>query len=169
MPLIMIVLLLKIKVIKLSETIEILFHDNGPELSIEVVERMFEPFYTTKRGEGKMGLGLHIVYNQITQKLGGKIALLTCKKNGAHFKINTPHYIARLIVPLTKSLVKSSSNRKLYTLLMSISPLFHCCYRVNHCFSLFFHVDSSQVVHQNSHNIFSISIGAITLDQSLNL
>ena len=38
-------------------------------------DKVFEPFTTTKRGEGGSGLGLHLVYNLVTQALGGTIVL----------------------------------------------------------------------------------------------
>jgi C4-dicarboxylate-specific signal transduction histidine kinase len=35
---------------------------------------IFDPFYTTLRAEGHMGLGLHIIYNMITQTLAGSMS-----------------------------------------------------------------------------------------------
>lgn len=52
--------------------VEIRISDNGPGVSADVAKRMFEPFYTTRRGSGGSGLGLHIVYT-LTQKMGGSI------------------------------------------------------------------------------------------------
>jgi len=54
----------------------ILFQDNGCGIELGLANRVFEPFVTTKRSEGGIGLGLHIAYNLVSQKLKGNIKLL---------------------------------------------------------------------------------------------
>ena len=66
------------------------FSDNGKGISSENLGKIFDPFYTTRRGQGGSGLGLHIVFNIITQKLQGNI---TCKSQvgvGTKFLIQIP-------------------------------------------------------------------------------
>lgn len=50
------------------------FADDGVGVNAEVRSRMLEPFFTTRRGEGGSGLGLHIVYT-LVQRLGGSLTL----------------------------------------------------------------------------------------------
>ena len=45
-------------------------------LSQESQLKIFDPFYTTKRGYGGTGLGMHLVYNLVNQRLKGTIKLL---------------------------------------------------------------------------------------------
>lgn len=49
------------------------YADNGCGLSDEALTRLFEPFYTSKRGQGGSGLGTHIVYNLTTGALKGTV------------------------------------------------------------------------------------------------
>lgn len=49
--------------------------DNGIGMSREVQEHIFEPFYTTRRGDGNSGLGLSIVFSIVTGTFGGKVFL----------------------------------------------------------------------------------------------
>ena len=79
-----------IQVKALTESIEISYGDNGCNLNEETKAQLFEPFYTTKRGQGGSGLGAHIVYNLVTQKLKGSIELLTEQAQGKTFKISIP-------------------------------------------------------------------------------
>lgn len=67
----------------------ILYQDNGSGISDEVKQHIFEPFYTTKRNNGGTGLGMHIVYNMVTQGLRGEIAIGSPDR-GAEFKLTIP-------------------------------------------------------------------------------
>ncbi|MEH2527581.1 signal transduction histidine kinase [Bradyrhizobium sp. AZCC 2176] len=73
-----------------KHNVEVLFSDDGRGMSPEIKRHVFDPFFTTRRDQGSTGLGLHIVHNIVTNRLGGRINLET--KPGAGTKI-------RIIVP----------------------------------------------------------------------
>jgi len=83
-----------INVKRSAQSIELYYGDNGCKLDEETKSQLFEPFYTTKRGQGGSGLGAHIVYNLVTQKLKGAIELITDQEKGKTFKISIPHTIS---------------------------------------------------------------------------
>ncbi|THB71177.1 MAG: sensor histidine kinase [Gammaproteobacteria bacterium] len=56
-----------------ADSVEISISDNGIGMKESNLNEIFDPFYTTKRGQGHHGLGLHISYNIIKHKLLGKI------------------------------------------------------------------------------------------------
>ena len=58
-----------------SDEIEILFSDDGCGMTPNVRRQAFNPFFTTRRDHGCTGLGLHIVHNIVTYRLGGKLSL----------------------------------------------------------------------------------------------
>lgn len=66
--------------------------DDGIGISNEDIEQIFEPFYTTRRNQGYVGLGLHIVYVILTQALHGTIKVESSPNNGAHFKIEIAEF-----------------------------------------------------------------------------
>ena len=66
------------------------YRDNGLGMSSDVRRRVFDPFFTTRRGQGGAGLGMHITYNLITQRLGGKISCISEPGAGVLFEINIP-------------------------------------------------------------------------------
>jgi signal transduction histidine kinase len=66
------------------------YADNGSGMPAEVCQRVFEPFYTTKRGQGGTGLGLYIVYNLVTQRLNGSISCESQAEIGTRFHIRFP-------------------------------------------------------------------------------
>jgi signal transduction histidine kinase len=73
-----------------SEDVEIIFADNGAGMTPEVQRQAFDPFFTTRRNEGGTGLGLHIVYNLVTQQLGGRMMLDSKLGQGTTFRIIMP-------------------------------------------------------------------------------
>jgi signal transduction histidine kinase len=66
------------------------FADDGAGMPESVRLHMFEPFFTTRRGDGGSGLGLHIVYNQVTQTLGGRIGCDSKPGQGSRFTVRFP-------------------------------------------------------------------------------
>jgi signal transduction histidine kinase len=73
-----------------SDDIEIIFADNGAGMTPDVQRQAFDPFFTTRRNEGGTGLGLHIVYNLVTQQLGGRMMLESRLGQGTTFRIIMP-------------------------------------------------------------------------------
>ena len=51
--------------------------DNGPGFSSETIAYLYEPFYSTKEGEGHFGLGLYLAKKLIT-RCGGVAPALAC-------------------------------------------------------------------------------------------
>jgi len=70
--------------------IQILYKDDGKGMNQDTVQKVFEPFFTTKRSHGGTGLGMHLVYNLVTQTMGGMIECISMPDKGAEFKINFP-------------------------------------------------------------------------------
>jgi signal transduction histidine kinase len=73
-----------------SEQVEINFSDDGKGMSETVQRKAFDPFFTTRRSQGRTGLGLHIAYNIVTQQLGGQISVKSKPGQGATFTISLP-------------------------------------------------------------------------------
>jgi signal transduction histidine kinase len=73
-----------------EDNVEVLFSDDGCGMSPEVRRQVFDPFFTTRRDQGSTGLGLHIVHNIVTNRLGGRINLETRPGAGARFRIVVP-------------------------------------------------------------------------------
>jgi signal transduction histidine kinase len=63
--------------------------DNGRGIPKEDLNKIFEPFFTTDNKMGT-GLGLHIVYNLVTQRLNGAIFCESEPGQGTRFKISIP-------------------------------------------------------------------------------
>ena len=94
---------IRIEISATEKGVEISYTDNGVGMSQEVQKKAFEPFFTTKLGKGGSGLGLHLVYNFVTQLLGGEIELYTTNERGFACRLNLP-----LVAP-------KKQNKKLYS------------------------------------------------------
>ncbi|OJU24134.1 MAG: histidine kinase [Nitrobacter sp. 62-13] len=73
-----------------QDNVEILFSDNGCGMSPDVRRKAFDPFFTTRRDQGGTGLGLHIVYNIVTNRLGGRLDLDSGSGEGTRIRIVLP-------------------------------------------------------------------------------
>lgn len=66
------------------------YTDNGRGIDPLLLEKVFDPFYTTKRSEGNTGLGMHIIHNIVTQTLKGKLELESELGKGIKLSITFP-------------------------------------------------------------------------------
>lgn len=63
--------------------------DNGKGISDSDLGLIYEPFFTTRRGKGGVGIGLSIVHNLVTGALHGTIEVKTSEE-GTSFFLNLP-------------------------------------------------------------------------------
>ncbi len=80
---------MQITVQQQDNSLHMKYGDNGIGLSEEASKRVFDPFFTTDMQAG-MGLGMHLVYNLITQRMGGSISVDPQVCVGACFLIDVP-------------------------------------------------------------------------------
>ncbi|MBK3734728.1 PAS domain S-box protein [Azospirillum brasilense] len=73
-----------------ADEVELIYADDGRGIPAELHGKVFEPFFTTSRGTGGSGLGLNIVYNIVTRKLRGRIALDSAPGRGTAFTLRFP-------------------------------------------------------------------------------
>ena len=74
-----------------GHTIKIVISDNGPGIPESLLNRIFEPNFTTKNQGAKFGLGLGLaISNEIVRQNGGLIRASNKKSGGAKFEILLP-------------------------------------------------------------------------------
>lgn len=80
---------LTISVIRHSDSFEINVEDTGTGIEEEILQDIFNPFFTTKGNKNGNGLGLYIVYNE-TNKLNGTIEVESKVGEGTKFRLSLP-------------------------------------------------------------------------------
>ena len=73
-----------------GEEVVLEYADNGCGIAAGNLQHIFEPFFTTKLGQGGSGLGLYIVYNLVSNVLGGSIAAHSTVGAGTRFVLRLP-------------------------------------------------------------------------------
>ncbi|MDO6566713.1 ATP-binding protein [Alteromonas sp. 1_MG-2023] len=73
-----------------ANKLKLVYRDNGIGIPSDIRKRIFDPFVTTKRGQGGSGLGMHLVYNLVTQGLNGSITITSEVGSGVEFVIVFP-------------------------------------------------------------------------------
>ena len=81
--------LLSIKTKKDLNKAEIRIRDNGMGIQQEILDKIFQPFFTTKPAGQGTGLGLSLSFD-IIRSLGGEIRAFSAEGQGAEFMISLP-------------------------------------------------------------------------------
>jgi signal transduction histidine kinase len=66
------------------------YHDDGAGMDKDTLGKLFDPFFTTRRGSGGSGLGAHILYNLVTGALGGTVKVSSKPGQGLHYRLRFP-------------------------------------------------------------------------------
>jgi len=74
--------IIEIKLTTTNSGFSLLVRDTGKGATPEVINHIFDPFFTTARGQGGSGLGMHIVFNLLSQKLHWSIDIETQAEQG---------------------------------------------------------------------------------------
>jgi len=82
--------LIKIQLSKVEDTILLMISDNGNGMPPEVVNSVFDPFFTASSHTSGSGLGMHIVYNLIVQQLHGEISCKSKLGQGTTVTVTLP-------------------------------------------------------------------------------
>ncbi|MEO7486336.1 MAG: HAMP domain-containing sensor histidine kinase, partial [Ferruginibacter sp.] len=74
---------------KINDKVEIKVSDNGNGIPQNIVDKIFQPFFTTKPTGQGTGLGLSLSYD-IVKTHGGELKLETNEGSGSTFIIQIP-------------------------------------------------------------------------------
>ncbi|WP_332879324.1 GAF domain-containing sensor histidine kinase [Massilia sp. S19_KUP03_FR1] len=70
--------------------VEFAYSDDGAGMDADTLGKLFDPFFTTRRGTGGSGLGAHILYNLATGPLGGTIRVESAPGQGLKYWLRFP-------------------------------------------------------------------------------
>jgi len=70
--------------------VEIKVKDNGNGIPQKILDKIFQPFFTTKPTGQGTGLGLSLAYDIITKGHGGELKVNTTENTGSEFIITLP-------------------------------------------------------------------------------
>ena len=76
---------------KMNDIVEIRVNDNGNGIPQKVLDKIFQPFFTTKPTGQGTGLGLSLSYDIITKGHGGELKAETKEGEGTTFVIQLPY------------------------------------------------------------------------------
>lgn len=80
----------RVRLDTLGDEVTLEVSDEGIGMSKEVADRVFEPFFTTRRGRGGTGLGLHIVHQIVHERFRGRIDVDTAPGRGTRWTVRLP-------------------------------------------------------------------------------
>jgi signal transduction histidine kinase len=81
---------IRLHVVRADGFIDFTYADDGAGMDAATLAKMFDPFFTTRRGTGGSGLGAHILYNLATGPLGGTIRVESAPGQGLQYFLRFP-------------------------------------------------------------------------------
>jgi two-component system sensor histidine kinase RegB len=73
--------------------LRVVLHDDGPGIPPDVLERVGEPFYSTKGPGSGLGLGVFIA-RSLAEQMGGRVALESSPGIGTTARVEVPTALA---------------------------------------------------------------------------
>ncbi|MCP4133505.1 MAG: PAS domain S-box protein [bacterium] len=68
----------------------VIYKDNGKGIEKKLIPKVFDQYFTTRRGKGGSGLGTYIIHNIVTEKLKGTITCESDMGKGVTFTVTMP-------------------------------------------------------------------------------
>ncbi|WP_448565002.1 sensor histidine kinase [Thalassotalea ganghwensis] len=84
---------INVTVSSIGEMVNFTIHDNGVGIDNAIIDKIYDPFFTTNRQGGNTGLGLSIVSNIVRGNLHGQIQLTNNQHVGTEFTISLPKHL----------------------------------------------------------------------------
>ncbi|TMI85706.1 MAG: hypothetical protein E6H10_02495 [Bacteroidetes bacterium] len=75
---------------KVDRHVEVKVKDNGNGIQQKVLDKIFQPFFTTKPTGVGTGLGLSLSYDIVTKGHGGELKVNTIQNEGSEFIVTLP-------------------------------------------------------------------------------
>ena len=80
---------LTVTLVKEKESFDVVVEDTGKGIEEEILDEIFNPFFTTRKAVGGNGLGLYVVYNEVN-KMNGQIRVESTVGKGTEFTVTLP-------------------------------------------------------------------------------
>ncbi|MEW6777330.1 MAG: HAMP domain-containing sensor histidine kinase [Bdellovibrionota bacterium] len=79
----------RVRVENASPKVRIVIEDHGVGIPSDIREKIFQPFFTTRRDQHRTGLGLYLAH-EIVRSLGGSISVSSELNEGSRFSVELP-------------------------------------------------------------------------------
>ena len=84
--------ILQVRTLNLGDSIEVRIRDNGMGIPPHVLDKIFNPFFTTKPTGQGTGLGLSISHDIVVQEHGGQLEVDTVAGEFTEFVVRIPRH-----------------------------------------------------------------------------
>ena len=86
---------IEIEVSDLGEKLVLIYQDDGKGMEQEVIDHLFEAFFTTRREAGGSGMGTHVIHELTTNVLQGEVEVSSAPGQGTRYILTIPRNLSR--------------------------------------------------------------------------